>query len=157
MRTILVTALAALLAPAGAAAHEVTHEVVYGRAVAVRARYAGHAPLANAEYQVFRPGDPRVPWQKGRTDREGWLSFVPNQAGTWRVQVADRSGHGLILSVPAEPPAAAPAASPPAAESAAESAEGGVPWLVRLAGAVAAVGAVFAALAVFHRRRRPTS
>jgi nickel transport protein len=136
-------ALAALLAPAAAAAHEVTHEVVYGGAVAVRARYAGQEPMAYAEYQIFAPNDPKLPWQKGRTDRDGWLAFVPSQQGTWRVQVADRSGHGMILSVSARPPAVAP-----------EKAEGAISWIVRLAGAVLAIGLVFAGLAAVQRRRR---
>jgi nickel transport protein len=136
-------ALAALLAPSAAAAHEVTHEVVYGGAVAVRARYAGQDPLAYAEYQIFAPSDAKVPWQKGRTDRDGWLAFVPSQPGTWRVQVADGSGHGMILSVSAKAPAVAP-----------EKAEGVMSWLVRLAGAVLVVGLVFAGLAAVQKHRR---
>jgi nickel transport protein len=139
-------AVAALLAPAAAAAHEVTHDVVYGRAVAVRARYAGAEPLAYAEYQVFSPSDANVPWAKGRTDREGWLAFVPFEAGTWRVQVADSTGHGVILSVSARPLAVAP-----------ERAEGTLSWLVRLAGAVLVVGIVFVALAAVQRQRRRRS
>ncbi|HET7825831.1 MAG TPA: hypothetical protein VFK90_10875 [Anaeromyxobacter sp.] len=136
-------ALAALLAPSAAAAHEVTHEVVYGGAVAVRARYAGQDALAYAEYQIFAPSDAKVPWQKGRTDRDGWLAFVPSQPGTWRVQVADGSGHGMILSVSAKPPAVAP-----------EKAEGAMSWIVRLAGAVLVVGLVFAGLAAVQKHRR---
>jgi nickel transport protein len=133
----------ALLAPAAAAAHEVTHEVVYGKAVAVRARYAGAEPLAYAEYQVFSPADPKIPWQKGRTDRDGWLAFVPAQPGTWRVQVADGTGHGMILSVSAVVPGLEP-----------ERSEGALSWLVRLGGALLAVGLVFAGLAALQRRRR---
>ncbi|HEY6002871.1 MAG TPA: hypothetical protein VIV57_08335 [Anaeromyxobacter sp.] len=143
MTTLGRAAVLALVLPAGAAAHEVTHEVVYGKAVAVRARYAGAEPLAYAEYQVFSPSDPRVAWQKGRTDREGWLAFVPTEAGTWRVQVADRSGHGMILSVSASAPSLDPARG-----------EGALSWLVRLGGALLAVGLVFAGLAAVQRRRR---
>lgn len=143
MRTLGRAALLALALPAAAAAHEVTHEVVYGKAVAVRARYAGAEPLAYAEYQVFSPADPKIPWQKGRTDRDGWLSFVPSEAGTWRVQVADGSGHGMILSVSAGAPALDPA-----------SAEGALSWLLRLGGALLAIGLVFAGLAAVQRRRR---
>jgi hypothetical protein len=42
-------AVAALAAAAPAAAHEVRHEIVRGRAVAVRAVYADGEPLAYAE------------------------------------------------------------------------------------------------------------
>lgn len=139
-------ALAALLAPAAAAAHEVTHEVVYGGAVAVRARYAGQDPMAYAEYQIFAPSDAKLPWVKGRTDRDGWLAFVPSQPGTWRVQVADGSGHGMILSVAAKPPQVAP-----------EKAESAMSWFVRLAGAVVVVGLVFAALTAVQKHRRPAA
>ncbi|HEY6100135.1 MAG TPA: hypothetical protein VIW03_11930 [Anaeromyxobacter sp.] len=146
MSRLAAAALAALLSPAVAVAHEVTHEVVYGRAIAVRARYAGAEPLAYAEYQVFSPGDPKLPWQKGRTDRDGWLSFVPAEEGTWRVQVADGSGHGMILSVAARPPV-----------SGSERPESGLGWAARLLGAVAAVALVFAGLAAVQRRRRSTA
>lgn len=139
-------ATVAMLTPAAAAAHEVTHDVVYGRAVAVRARYAGAEPMSYAEYQVFSPSDANVPWAKGRTDREGWLAFVPFEAGTWRVQVADGTGHGVILSVSARPLAVPP-----------ERAEGTLSWLVRLAGAVLVVGIVFVALAAVQRQRRRRS
>jgi nickel transport protein len=143
VRRLGAAALLALVLPAAAAAHEVTHEVVYGKAVAVRARYAGAEPLAYAEYQVFSPADPKIPWQKGRTDREGWLAFVPSEAGTWRVQVADGSGHGMILSVSAGGPALD-----------ASHAEGALSWLLRLGGALLAIGLVFAGLAAVQRRRR---
>jgi nickel transport protein len=143
MRTLARAALLALALPAAAAAHEVTHEVVYGKAVAVRARYAGAEPLAYAEYQVFSPADPKIPWQKGRTDRDGWLAFVPSQPGTWRVQVSDGSGHGMILSVSAGAPLPEPS-----------RAEGALSWVVRLGAALLAVGIVFAGLAALQRRRR---
>lgn len=143
MKTLHAAALLALLAPAAGAAHEVTHEIVYGKAVAVRARYAGTEPMAYAEYQIFAPSDPRIPWAKGRTDRDGWLAFVPSELGSWRVQIADGTGHGLILSVSARAPAVPP-----------ERAEGAISWLVRFAGALLAVVLVFAGLAAVQRRRR---
>jgi nickel transport protein len=137
-------ALAAALAlPLAAGAHEVEHEVVRGRAVAVRAWYAGGEPLAYAEYQLFAPSDPRVPFQKGRTDRAGWVAFVPSEAGRWRVKIADASGHGLELAVSADPEAAAPAAPPPPPSRTLRS----------LAG-VAVIGLAFAALFAVHRLRR---
>lgn len=134
--------LLALLASA-AAAHEVSHEIVYGRAVAVRARFAGAEPLAYAEYQVFSPSDPKIPWQKGRTDRDGWLAFVPSEPGEWRVQVADDTGHGMTLSfaplsLPARP----------------DTTEGTISWLVRLGAAVAVVGLVFGALVAVQRSKK---
>ena len=92
-------AAALLLAAAPAAAHEVLHEVLRGRAVAVRVSYGDGEPFAYGEAEVFSPADPKIPWQKGRTDRKGFVAFVPDVTGTWRVRVADASGHGLVVEV----------------------------------------------------------
>jgi nickel transport protein len=140
-RLAVAVALAVALPAAG---HEVRHEVVRGRAVAVRAVYADGEPLAYAEYQVFAPSDPRVAFQKGRTDRAGWLAFVPSERGSWRVQVADATGHGLVVEVSAEPGASAD----PAGEG-----QGGGRIARVVGGAVTIVGA-FALLYVAVRSRR---
>jgi nickel transport protein len=134
-------AAAALAAPAFAAAHEVLHAVDRGRAVAVRAFFADGRALRDAQYQVWSPADPGTPWQRGRTDREGWLSFVPDAGGRWRVRVVDAAGHGLDVGVDAGV-AAGEAAAPSAAALA-----------VRPLLGLAAIGAVVAALLAWHRRR----
>jgi nickel transport protein len=138
-------ALAALLAlsgPAPAAAHETLHEVVRGKAVAVRAFFADGEPLAYAAYEVYAPADPRIPWQKGRTDRDGWLAFVPAAPGAWRVKVIDDTGHGLDLTVDAAAPAG-PAAAGPA----------GAAFVLRPLLGLLAIGAVFAALVLAYRKK----
>jgi nickel transport protein len=141
-----VAALAAALALAtSAAAHDVRHELVRGRAVAVRAVYEGGEPLAYAEYQVFAPSDPRVPFQKGRTDRAGWLAFVPSEPGSWRVQVSDATGHGITIDVPSAPAAGAAARTP---------GEEGRRSLLGTLGGLAAIGGVFTGLFLLARRRR---
>jgi nickel transport protein len=144
-------ALAALLATALAPtrarrAHEVLHEVDRGRAVAVRTYYADGEALAYAAYEVFSPADPRVPHQKGRTDRDGWLAFVPDASGTWRVKVVDGSGHGLDATIEI--------AASGAIASGARSAAGGAWFVLRPLLGVALVAAIFAALFVLSRRRR---
>lgn len=142
------SAAVALLALATAArAHEVSHEIVRGRAIAVRAAYAGGEPLAYVEYQVFSPRDATIPWQKGRTDRAGWVSFVPSEPGSWRVRVFDATGHGFDVTVPAE--AAFSSAVP------AGGAGGTLGYVLRPVAGVAALGLVFAALIALHRWRRP--
>jgi len=85
----------ALASPLGARAHEVLHEVRPGGAVAFRARYADGQVLAYAQYELWSPVDAKIPWQKGRTDREGWLAFVAEPPGAWRVRVVGADGHGL--------------------------------------------------------------
>jgi nickel transport protein len=142
-------ALPALLllvaAPAGPArAHEVLHVVERGRAIALRATYADGEPLAYAQYEVFSPADPRLPHQKGRTDRAGWLAFVPDAPGAWRVKVADATGHGVDATVDAD---AAPSRAAPTASQLPAAA-----FVLRPLVGLAAIGALFAALVLWRRR-----
>jgi nickel transport protein len=101
--------LACLALPRLAAGHEVLHQVVRNQAVAVKAFFADGEVLAYTEYQLFSPTDPKIPFQKGRTDREGFVAFVPNVPGPWRLVLTDPTGHGLDLTVDATAPAASPA------------------------------------------------
>jgi len=140
-------ALAVLLA-APAAAHETLHEVVRGKAIAVKASFADGEVLAYTAYEVWSPADPKIPWQKGRTDRAGWLAFVPDVPGTWRVKVIDETGHGLDLSIEAEAPGTAQAPSGGAPSS--------VAFVLRPLLGLAAIGAVFAALYFAYRRKGTT-
>jgi nickel transport protein len=137
----LVIALAVAF-PLCAAAHEVLHDVERGRAIAVHAYLADGEDLAYREYEVFAPSEPRVPHQKGRTDRKGWLAFVPDTAGTWRVRISDETGHGLELAVDAAMPAA-PSGGAPSTWS----------FVLRPLAGVLAICAVFAALFAVYRRR----
>lgn len=133
------------VAPLLASAHEVLHAVERGRAIAVHAYFPDGQDLAYCAFEVFSPADPRVPHQKGRTDRKGWLAFVPDAPGAWRVKVVDGTGHGLELEVDAS--ASSPAASAPAVSTAA--------FLLRPLLGVLAIGAIFAALLTLYRRKAP--
>lgn len=94
-------ALLLLLVPAGASAHEVVHAVERARALSVHVSYADGEPLAYVPFEVFSPADPKIPHLKGRTDRAGYVAFVPDAPGKWRVRVADESGHGLDVEIDA--------------------------------------------------------
>ena len=136
-------ALALLAAAPPAAAHEVLHAVERGgRAVAVHAFFSDGEPLAYCEAQVFSPADPRVPYQKGRTDRNGWVAFVPDVPGKWRVRVVEATGHGVDAEV--EVGAIAAQGAPPGA---------GTVFVLRPLLGIAAIIAVFGLLFVLHRRR----
>lgn len=138
-------AAALLLAAAPAAAHEVLHTVERGgRAVAVHAFFTGGEPLAYCEVQVFSPADARLPYQKGRTDRNGWVAFVPDVPGRWQVRIADATGHGLVAEVDVEPGARGAAVA---------SGAGGAAFVLRPLVGVAAIAAVFGLLFALHRRR----
>jgi nickel transport protein len=139
-RALLVLALLGAASPVRA--HEVLHAVERGKAVAVKAYLAGGEALAYAEYQVFSPADPKIPHQKGRTDRAGYLAFVPDPPGKWRVVITDATGHGLDIEVDA-----AGGQGPGAAVSS---------WAfaVRPLVGVLVIGALFAALVVIYRRKK---
>jgi nickel transport protein len=129
-----------MLLPCAVAAHEVLHAVERGRAIAVHAWFPDGQDLAYATYEVFSPADPKLPHQKGRTDRKGWLAFVPDAPGRWRVKVVDGTGHGLELEVDASSEAG-PAKTSTAAV------------VLRPVVGVLVIAAVFAALALAYRRK----
>jgi nickel transport protein len=136
-------ALALWLLPALAQAHEVLHSIERGKAVAVKAYFADGEVLAYTEYQVFSPADAKIPFQKGRTDRAGYLAFVPDSPGKWRVVVTDATGHGLNVEV--EAAGTAPAAGTPMAA-----------WAFAARPVVGAlvIAALFAVLVLVYRRRK---
>jgi nickel transport protein len=145
---------ALLAAPTTARAHEVLHEVERGRAIAMKAYFADGEPLAYASYEVFSPADPKIPYQKGRTDRSGYLAFVPDAPGKWRLKVIDGTGHGLDLGVDVE----SPSAPEPGAlgGGAAASAPSGIAFVLRPLVGLVVIGAVFAALVALYRRKGMT-
>jgi nickel transport protein len=134
---VLLTAL-----PALASAHEILHTVERGRAVAVHAYSADGKGFASCAYEVFSPSDPKVPHQKGHSDRNGWLAFVPDAPGRWRVKLADGTGHGLDLEVDASAPETAGTSALPTAA-----------FVLRPLAGVVAVGAAFVALFTLYRRK----
>ncbi len=142
-------ALAALaaLAAAPAPAHETLHEVARGKAIAVKAFFVDGEVLAYTAYEVYSPADPKIPHQKGRTDRGGWLAFVPDAPGPWRVKVVDATGHGLDVQVDAAVGGASAAA--PADGGAGSSAA----FVLRPLLGLAAIGAIFGALYLAYRRK----
>lgn len=147
---LILAAVLAVLAPSAARPHEVLHELEWNRAVAVRAYFADGAVLAYAGYEVYSPADPKIPHQKGRTDRDGWLAFVPATQGTWRVKVIDETGHGLELAVESAPASSsAGIASRPALASTAA-------FVLRPLVGIASIGAVFGLLLAVRRRHRTT-
>jgi nickel transport protein len=132
--------------PGVASAHEVLHTVERGKAIAVKAYFADGEVLAYTEYQVFSPADAKIPYQKGRTDRGGYVAFVANAPGKWRVKIADTTGHGLDLEVDASDP-------PPTSGNAGALATWA--FVARPLVGVVAVAAIFAALIVINRRKSP--
>jgi nickel transport protein len=134
------------LAAVPAAAHEVVSRVERGRAVSVRAQYSDGEPLANAVFEVFSPADAEAAHVEGLTDRNGWLAFVPDAPGAWRVTIREPDGHGIetVVDVPA------PGVAATTSQSSAPSALG---FALRPVFGLAVLALVFAALFAFARRR----
>jgi nickel transport protein len=133
-----------------ARAHEVLHTIERGKAIAVKAFFADGEVLAYTEYQVFSPSDPRIPYQKGRTDRSGYLAFVPDGPGAWRVKVADTTGHGLDLVVDVA------AVGAPSTNSKTRQGAELASWAFALRPllGVGIIAALFALLVFLYRRKR---
>jgi nickel transport protein len=143
-RALLVLALLCAATPAGA--HEVLHAVERGKAVAVKVYFADGEALAYSEYQVFSPTDAKIPYQKGRTDRAGYLAFVPDPPGKWRVVITDATGHGLDVEVDV--------ARQEPGKAAASAAVSSWAFAVRPVLGVLMLGTLFALLGLFYRKRK---
>ncbi len=73
-----------------------SHSIHYDaqqKGISVRIFYAKDDPASYSEYELFGPGD-KEPYQIGRTDRNGFLSFLPDRPGVWKVKVWGESSHG---------------------------------------------------------------
>lgn len=91
-------ALVLLLLTSSAWGHRMHHEVSTAGAQVLTVSYAfGQQPVFEP-YQVFAP-DSDVPFQTGRTDGQGRVSFLPDRPGRWRVVVTTEDGHGVEVRV----------------------------------------------------------
>lgn len=81
-----------------AAAHALLHEVDEGEAVIVRFRYPGADPPRFEPYELRGPGQDG-PFQSGRLNALGELSFRPDRAGTWQLRVIAADGHGTVVEL----------------------------------------------------------
>jgi nickel transport protein len=76
-----------------AEAHTINYQVE-NRGISARVFYAGDEPASYSQYELFSPGD-RIPHQKGRTDRNGFVSFLPDRKGKWIIKVYGEAEHGI--------------------------------------------------------------
>ncbi len=70
------------------------HYDVQQKGVSVKIFYAENNPASYSEYELFGPGD-QEPHQIGRTDKNGFLSFLPDRAGPWKIKAWGESSHGF--------------------------------------------------------------
>jgi nickel transport protein len=76
----------------GAEAHSVEYQVE-NRGISARFFFLPNDPASYSPYEIFGPGD-TVPHQKGRTDKNGVVAFLPDRPGTWHAKVIAESEHG---------------------------------------------------------------
>jgi nickel transport protein len=76
-----------------ALAHTVNYDVQQ-KGMAVRVFYSANDPASYSEYEVYGPGD-TLPHQTGRTDKNGFVAFVPERPGIWTIKVLGESSHGF--------------------------------------------------------------
>ena len=89
-----------LFLPSQLFAHGVLGTVQNG-GLAVTATYDTGEPMSYARVEISAPGA-QLPFQSGRTDRNGRFCFFPDGAGTWLVVVDDEMGHRLGMDVPVD-------------------------------------------------------
>ncbi len=89
---------ALLLLPVLARGHALLHELVEGEAVVLRLSFPGTDQPWFEPYEVFAPGS-ETPFQSGRVNALGEVSFRPDRPGTWRVRVFTEDGHGTVVEV----------------------------------------------------------
>jgi len=86
-----------LIAPSKALAHGTQGEIAVQQGLLVRAEYSDGEPMAYANIKISRLGED-TPFQQGNLDRRGRFLFLPDQDGTWTVEITDGMGHRLALS-----------------------------------------------------------
>lgn len=76
-----------------AEAHAI-HYHVENKGISARIFYSPDDPASYSEYEIFGPGD-TIPHKKGRTDKNGFVSFLPDRKGLWTIKAQGESYHGL--------------------------------------------------------------
>jgi len=74
-------------------AHTVNYEIQQ-KGIAVKIFYGPNDPASYSEYELFGPED-KLPHQTGRTDKNGFVAFVPDRKGIWKIKVRGESSHGF--------------------------------------------------------------
>lgn len=84
--------IALLLMYSGAEAHSIQYQVE-NKGISVRVFYSADDPASYSQYEIFGPGD-TITHQKGRTDKNGFVSFLPDRPGKWLIKIWGESDHG---------------------------------------------------------------
>lgn len=74
-------------------AHTIHYEV-QPKGISVKIFYTQSDPASYSECEIYGQGDTE-PCQIGRRNRAGFLSFLPDRPGTWKIKVLGKSSHGF--------------------------------------------------------------
>lgn len=74
-------------------AHSI-HYDVQQKGISTRIFYSEKDPASYSEYEIYGPGE-KMPHQTGRTDKNGFVSFVPDRTGAWKIKILGESSHGF--------------------------------------------------------------
>ncbi|MCW5202790.1 hypothetical protein VU12_07595 [Desulfobulbus sp. US4] len=78
-------------------AHAVHGETENGcEALCTSASYEDGEAMSYAVVEVITPNS-KLPFQSGRTDRNGYFCFRPDTPGRWKITVKDEDGHFVRL------------------------------------------------------------
>jgi nickel transport protein len=75
-----------------AGAHGVEYQV-QAQGISARFFFLPNEPASYSAYEIFGPGDTIV-YQKGRADKNGVVSFLPDRPGSWKIKMVAESAHG---------------------------------------------------------------
>jgi nickel transport protein len=92
MPRFVIATLLPLLIVSWAEAHSIEYQVE-NRGISARFFFLPNDPANYSGYEIFGPGD-KIPYQKGRTDKNGVVAFLPDRPGKWTIKVIAESDHG---------------------------------------------------------------
>jgi nickel transport protein len=81
-----------------ATGHTVEHTVLE-KGIGVEVHYADGSAMSFSGVKVFSPTDAQNVFQEGATDKNGRFVFYPDVKGTWKIEVNDGMGHGLVTDI----------------------------------------------------------
>ncbi len=79
--------------------HEVRYSIDFSNAYIINVYYANGTKFSFESYEIYKPGNDKIPYQVGRTNEIGRISFVPDAPGKWQVKVFSDDGHGANFEI----------------------------------------------------------
>ena len=79
-------------------AHDLQYAVTDGKAVVVKLFFMDNTPFSYENYEIYREKE-ALPFQTGRTDAHGYVSFIPDAPAQWHIKAFSEDGHGVIFNL----------------------------------------------------------